>query len=146
MIKDGYHVSVVQEPLSSLNDDVAATQRVIALQEGPCILVSHSYGGTVITEAGTASNVAGLVYIASHEPDTGETEAGNGKPYPTPLSKAQAIQKTPDGFTSLGRDSYTEWLAPLTSTTWLWARAAYMRSRSGLMISSASATSGRGAD
>src|ERR1700737_181646 len=101
LTKDGYNVSVVQEPLTSLNDDVAATKRVIALQQGPCILVSHSYGGTVITEAGTESNVAGLVYIASHEPDTGETEGGNGKPYPTPLSKSQAIRKTPDGFTYL---------------------------------------------
>src|ERR1700682_392778 len=79
LIKDGYHVSLVQEPLTSLNDDVIATKRVIALQQGPCILVSHSYGGTVITEAGTAPNVAGLVYIASHEPDARETEAGHGK-------------------------------------------------------------------
>src|SRR5260370_27807646 len=101
LTKDGYHVSVVQEPLTSLNDDVAATKRVIALQQGPCILVSHSYGGTVITEASTASNVAQLEYISSHEPDAGETEGGNGKPYPTPLSKAQAIEKTPDGFTYL---------------------------------------------
>ncbi len=111
LTKDGYHVSVVQEPLTSLNDDVAATKRVIALQQGPCILVSHSYGGTVITEAGTASNVAGLVYIASHEPDAGETEGGNGKPYPTPLSKAQAIEKTPDGFTYLDPARFYELFA-----------------------------------
>src|SRR5260370_5937832 len=69
LTKDGYHVSVVQEPLTSLNDDVTATKRVIALQQGPCILVSHSYSGTVITEASTASNVAQLEYISSHEPD-----------------------------------------------------------------------------
>jgi pimeloyl-ACP methyl ester carboxylesterase len=111
LTKDGYHVSVVQEPLTSLSDDVAATKRVIALQTGPCILVSHSYGGTVITEAGTAPNVAGLVYIASHEPDTGESEGGNGKPYPTPLSKAQAIQKTPDGFTYLDPARFYELFA-----------------------------------
>jgi pimeloyl-ACP methyl ester carboxylesterase len=97
--------------LTSLNDDVAATKRVVALQQGPCILVSHSYGETVITEAGTASNVAGLVYIASHEADAGETEGGNGKPYPTPLSKAQAIEKTPDGFTYLDPARFYELFA-----------------------------------
>ena len=111
LIKDGYKVSVVQEPLTSLDDDVAATKRVIALQEGPCILVSHSYGGTVITEAGTEPKVAGLVYIASHEPDAGETEAGNGKGYPTPTSRSNAIQKTPDGFTYLDPARFPELFA-----------------------------------
>jgi pimeloyl-ACP methyl ester carboxylesterase len=101
LTKDSYRVSIVQEPLTSLGDDVAATRRVLALQQGPCILVSHSYGGTVITEAGTEANVAGLVFIASHEPDAGETEAGNGKPYPTPTSTANAMHKTTDGFTYL---------------------------------------------
>jgi pimeloyl-ACP methyl ester carboxylesterase len=101
LAKDGYHVSLVQEPLTSLEDDVAAARRVIALQPGRCILVSHSYGGTVITEAGNDPKVAGLVYIASHEPDAGETEASNGKPYPTPTSAAHAIQTTADGFTYL---------------------------------------------
>jgi pimeloyl-ACP methyl ester carboxylesterase len=101
LTKDGYNVTLVQEPLTSLEDDVAAARRVIALQPGPCILVSHSYGGTVITEAGNDPKVAGLVYIASHEPDAGETEASNGKPYPTPTSAAHAIQTTADGFTYL---------------------------------------------
>jgi pimeloyl-ACP methyl ester carboxylesterase len=101
LTKDGYKVSVVQEPLTSLEDDVAATRRIIALQPGPCILVSHSYGGTVITEAGTDPKVAGLVYIASHEPDAGESEGANGKPYPTKTSQSDAVQKTPDGFTYL---------------------------------------------
>ena len=67
--KDGYTVSVVQEPLTSLADDVAATRRVLDLQQGPAILVGHSYGGVVITEAGNAPNVAGLVYIAAFIPD-----------------------------------------------------------------------------
>jgi pimeloyl-ACP methyl ester carboxylesterase len=111
LTKDGYHVSVVQEPLTSLKDDVAATKRVLALQRGPCILVSHSYGGTVITEAGTEANVAGLVFIASHEPDAGETEAGNGKPYPTPASTANAMRKTPDGFTYLDPARYPDLFA-----------------------------------
>src|ERR1700678_3629337 len=75
LTKDGYHVSIVQEPLTSLEADVAATKRVLDLQTGPCILVAHSYGGTIITEAGNDPHVVGLVYIAAHETDAGETEA-----------------------------------------------------------------------
>jgi pimeloyl-ACP methyl ester carboxylesterase len=71
--KDGYMVSVVQEPLTSLADDVAATKRVLELQQGPTVLVGHSYGGVVITEAGNAPNVVGLVYIAAFIPDQGES-------------------------------------------------------------------------
>jgi pimeloyl-ACP methyl ester carboxylesterase len=71
--KDGYKVTVVQEPLTSLADDVAATKRVLDLQQGPTVLVGHSYGGVVITEAGNAPNVAGLVYIAAFIPDAGES-------------------------------------------------------------------------
>jgi pimeloyl-ACP methyl ester carboxylesterase len=71
--EDGYTVSVVQEPLTSLADDVAATKRVLDLQGGPTILVGHSYGGVVITEAGNAPNVVGLVYIAAFIPDQGES-------------------------------------------------------------------------
>jgi pimeloyl-ACP methyl ester carboxylesterase len=71
--KDGYTVSVVQEPLTSLADDVAATKRVLDLQTGPTLLVGHSYGGVVITEAGNAPNVVGLVYIAAFIPDQGES-------------------------------------------------------------------------
>ena len=71
--KDGYTVTVVQEPLTSLADDVAATKRVLDLQPGPTILVGHSYGGVVITEAGNAPNVAGLVYIAAFIPDQGQS-------------------------------------------------------------------------
>ncbi len=71
--KDGYAVSVVQEPLTSLADDVAATKRVLEQQQGPTLLVGHSYGGVVITEAGNAPNVAGLVYVAAFIPDKGES-------------------------------------------------------------------------
>jgi pimeloyl-ACP methyl ester carboxylesterase len=74
--KDGYTVSVVQEPLTSLADDVAATKRVLDLQQGPTLLVGHSYGGVVITEAGDAPNVAGLVYIAAFIPDKGDSAVG----------------------------------------------------------------------
>ncbi|HKP02707.1 MAG TPA: alpha/beta hydrolase [Chthoniobacterales bacterium] len=97
--KDGYNVSIVQEPETSFKEDVAATKRVLAQQEGPSILVGHSYGGAVITEAGTDPSVVGLVYIAAHMPDAGENEADDGKRFPSDLAKSGAIQKTPDGFT-----------------------------------------------
>ena len=71
--KDGYNVSVVQNPTVSLADDVAVTKRALAWQNGPAILVGHSYGGVVITEAGNDPNVAGLVYIAAFAPDKGES-------------------------------------------------------------------------
>jgi len=101
LVRDGYHVSLVQEPLTSLQDDVAATKRILDLQPGPCILVAHSYGGTVITQAGTDPHVVGLVFIAAHAPDAGETEAANGKRFPSATSKTNAIEKTPDGYTYL---------------------------------------------
>src|ERR1700739_5051958 len=72
LVKDGYNVSIVQEPETSFKEDVDAAKRAIALQGGPCILVAHSYGGAVITEAGTDPSVAGLVYVAAHLPDSGE--------------------------------------------------------------------------
>src|SRR2546421_12673262 len=75
LVKDGYNVSIVQEPETSFKEDVAATKRILALQDGPCILVAHSYGGAVITEAGTDPSVAGLVYGAAHIPQSGENEA-----------------------------------------------------------------------
>jgi pimeloyl-ACP methyl ester carboxylesterase len=71
----GYKVSIVQNPLTSLADDVAAVDRVLARQDGPTVLVGHSYGGVVITEAGDAPNVAGLVYVAAFVPDAGESVA-----------------------------------------------------------------------
>jgi len=82
LVKDGYNVSIVQEPLTSLSRRCGATKRILAQQNGRCILVAHSYGGSVITEAGTDPSVAGLVYIAAHMPDAGESEAGDGKALP----------------------------------------------------------------
>jgi pimeloyl-ACP methyl ester carboxylesterase len=99
LVKDGYNVSIVQEPETSFKDDVAATRRALAQQDGPCILVAHSYGGAVITEAGTDPSVAGLVYVAAHMPDGGANEADDGKRFPSDLSKSTAIKKTADGFT-----------------------------------------------
>jgi len=92
---DGYRVSLVQEPLTSFSADVTATQRILDRQDGPAILVGHSYGGAIITAAGNDSHVAGLVYIAAHALDTGETEVGNGKKFP---NSAKPLVKTADGF------------------------------------------------
>jgi len=101
----------VQEPETSFQDDVAATKRAIAMQDGPCILVAHSYGGAVITEAGTEPSVAGLVYIAAHMPDAGENEADDGKRFPSDLSKSGAIKKTADGFTYIDPAQFHEYFA-----------------------------------
>jgi pimeloyl-ACP methyl ester carboxylesterase len=111
LVKDGYHVSIVQEPLTSFQEDVTATKRVLAQQAGPCILVGHSYGGSVITEAGTDSSVVGLVYVAAHMPDAGESEAGDGKRFPSDLSKSTAIKKTADGFDFLDPAQFREYFA-----------------------------------
>ncbi len=111
LVKDGYNVSIVQEPETSFKEDVAATKRVLAQQDGPCILVAHSYGGAVITEAGTDPSVAGLVYIAAHMPDAGESEAEDGKRFPSDLSKSTAIKKTVDGFTYLDTAQFHEYFA-----------------------------------
>src|SRR4030088_2536652 len=111
LVKDGYNVSIVQEPETSFKEDVAATKRLLAQQNGPCILVGHSYGGAVITEAGTDSSVAGLVYIAAHMPDAGENEADDGKRFPSDLSKSGAIKKTADGFTYLDPAQFHEYFA-----------------------------------
>jgi pimeloyl-ACP methyl ester carboxylesterase len=111
LVKDGYNVSIVQEPETSFQEDVAATKRVLDQQNGPCILVAHSYGGAVITEAGTHPSVVGLVYIAAHMPDAGESEAENGKRFPSDLSKSNAIKKTADGFTYLDPAQFHEYFA-----------------------------------
>jgi pimeloyl-ACP methyl ester carboxylesterase len=111
LVKDGYNVSIVQQPETSFVEDVAATKRALAQQDGPCILVGHSYGGAVITEAGTDPSVAGLVYIAAHMPDAGENEAGDGKRFPSDLSKSTAIKKTADGFTYLDPAQFHEYFA-----------------------------------
>jgi len=73
LTKQGYHVTIVQNPLSSLNDDVAATTRILDKQDGPTVLVGHSWGGSVISQAGVHPNVAALVYVAAFVPDVNET-------------------------------------------------------------------------
>ena len=73
LTKKGYHVTIVQNPLTSLEDDVAATKLILDYQDGPTVLVGHSWGGAVITEAGNHTKVAALVYVAAFQPDNGET-------------------------------------------------------------------------
>jgi pimeloyl-ACP methyl ester carboxylesterase len=111
LVKDGYNVSIVQEPETSFQDDVTAVKRILALQDGPSILVGHSYGGAVITEAGTDPSVVGLVYIAAHMPDAGEKESDDGKRFPSDLAKSGAVKKTPDGFTYIDPAQFHELFA-----------------------------------
>jgi len=111
LVKDGFDVSIVQEPETSFKEDVAAVKRTLALQDGPVVLVAHSYGGAVITEAGTDPSVVGLVYIAAHMPDAGENESDDGKRFPSDLSKSTAIKKTSDGFTYIDPAQFHEYFA-----------------------------------
>jgi pimeloyl-ACP methyl ester carboxylesterase len=103
--KDGYNVSVVQNPTLSLADDVAATKRVLAAQKAPVILVGHSYGGVVITEAGNDSRVAGLVYIAAFAPDKGESVAALIKD-PPPGAPVPPILPPRDGYLFLDNEKF----------------------------------------
>ena len=103
--KSGYQVSVVQNPTTSLQDDVAATQRVLAMQDGPAILVGHSYGGAVITEAGRHPRVAALVYITAFAPDAGESVATLIKD-PPPGAPVPPILPPQDGFLLLDKPKF----------------------------------------
>jgi pimeloyl-ACP methyl ester carboxylesterase len=107
----GLHVTAVQNPLSSLADDVAATTRAIANQDGPTILVGHSWAGMVISEAGNDPKVAGLVYIAALVPDEGQSVGDVTKPYPPSPGLAEA---KPDaaGWLSLSRKGVDEDFVP----------------------------------
>ena len=99
----GFHVVAVQNPLTSLSDDVNATRRIIAMQDGPVILVGHSWGGAVITEAGDDPKVAGLVYVAAWVPDAGASANETSAPFgPTPVQKA--IQVDSHHFAWLSED------------------------------------------
>lgn len=117
----GYRVSIVQNPLTSLADDVAATRRVLDRQEGPTILVGHSWGGTVITEAGVHANVVGLVYVSALSPDAGETTAQQYEGFTTPPEFV--IDAQGDGFGFLDLKRFKEGFAADASD----ADAAFMR-------------------
>ena len=103
--QDGYDVSVVQNPTLSLEGDVAATREIIDQQDGPVVLVGHSYGGAVITEAGTDPNVSALVYIAAFAPDTGES-VNTLIADPPPGAPVPPILPPKDGFLFLDREKF----------------------------------------
>src|SRR5215217_6013717 len=105
LVADGYHVSVVQNPTLSLEDDVAVTTRVLDLQDGPTVLVGHSYGGAVVTEAGTHPNVTALVYIAAFAPDEGES-VNTLIADPPPGAPVPPILPPQDGFLFLDREKF----------------------------------------
>jgi pimeloyl-ACP methyl ester carboxylesterase len=96
LTRRGYRVTIVQNPLTSLAEDVAATQRALDRQDGPTILVGHSWGGTVITEAGIHAKVTGLVYVSALAPDAGETTAQQYK----------GFAATPEFVIEIGKDGF----------------------------------------
>src|SRR6201747_1714555 len=104
---DGFNVSVVQNQTLSLESDVETTHNVLDLQDGPAILVGHSYGGAVITEAGRHDRVAGLVYITAFAPDTGESVNALIAD-PPPGAPVPPILPPQDGFLFLDRDKFAE--------------------------------------
>jgi pimeloyl-ACP methyl ester carboxylesterase len=113
LTREGFHVSMVQEPETSFADDVTAAKRILDLQDGPTLLVGHSYGGSIITEAGVHPNVVGLVYVAAHAPDVGEDEGALGKKTPSVLAKTEgAIKVTPDQYTYLNPTEFPKLFAP----------------------------------
>jgi pimeloyl-ACP methyl ester carboxylesterase len=109
LTRDGYTVTIVQETLASHATDVAETMQVLDAQNGPTILVGHSYGGSIITEAGTHPKVVGLVYVAASAPDVGENEAALEKSMPSATQmQAGAIQQAADGFTLLNPADFAD--------------------------------------
>jgi pimeloyl-ACP methyl ester carboxylesterase len=105
LTKDGYKVTIVQNPTTSLADDVAATRRALAAQDGPTILVGHSYGGVVISEAGNDPKVKGLVYVAAFAPDAGESVASLGA-NPPPGAPVPPVLPPVDGYLMLDQAKF----------------------------------------
>lgn len=117
----GYRVSIVQNPLTGFEDDVNATRRILARQDGPSILVGHSYGGSVITEAGVDPGVAGLVYVSALAPDVGESTGDQFAEIPAPPEFV--IETGPDGFGFVNTDLFQAGFAGDTDD----ADAAFLR-------------------
>jgi pimeloyl-ACP methyl ester carboxylesterase len=117
----GYRVTIVQNPLTSFADDVAATKRALARQDGPTVLVGHSWGGTVITEAGVDPKVVALVYVSALSPDAGETTSDQYTGFTTPPEFV--IDTLPDGFGILRPESFKAGFAADASD----ADAAFLR-------------------
>lgn len=111
----GLNVVSVQNPLTSLDDDVTATRRALDAQKGPVVLVGHSWGGMVITQAGQHENVKALVYIAAFAPSEGESVADMSKAYPTPTGLTHVVADK-EGFLTLSPDGIEKYLAPDVSS------------------------------
>jgi pimeloyl-ACP methyl ester carboxylesterase len=109
LVHRGYRVSIVQNPLTSLEADVAATRRVLDQQDGPTVLVGHSWGGAVITEAGIHESVAALVYVAALAPDAGETSSQQYEGFAA--TPEFVIDVGSDGFGFLNRDEFANGFA-----------------------------------
>src|ERR1700744_5620787 len=105
----GLHVTAVQNPLNSIEDSVAETRRVLALQDGPTVLVGHSWSGTLISETGTDPKVTSLVYVAARAPDAGEDFVALSGKFPT--TPARAGVENHDGFTTLTEDAFLKYFA-----------------------------------
>ena len=105
----GLHVTAVQNPLTSLADSVASTRRALALQDGPTVLVAHSWGGTVISEAGIDPKVTALVYVAARAPDAGEDFVALSGKFPTMPVRAGVQER--DGFTNLSEQAFLKYFA-----------------------------------
>jgi pimeloyl-ACP methyl ester carboxylesterase len=135
----GYKVTAVQNPLTSWEDDVAATRRVLARQDGPTMLVGHSYGGPIITEVGTDDKVAGLVYVASFAPDVGEALQDLYGDYPP--SEDWSVDQLDDGFLFVTPDKFKAGFSADLSD----ADAAFLRDSQVPIAASAFAVPAKGA-
>ncbi len=106
----GFHVTAVQNPLSSLSDDAKATRRILAQQDGPAILVGHSWGGAVITEVGEDPGVAGLVYVAAYAPDKGESAGDVSAPFGKTAGQ-KCIRLDAEQFASISEEGVLSYFA-----------------------------------
>ena len=128
----GVHVVAVQNPLTSLEDDVAAARRAIDAQPGKVVLVGHSWGGSVITEAGANDKVSSLVYVAAFAPDAGQTSADLGKGYPAPPGTAH-ITADAAGFLTMTKEGMAKYFAqdlPASTTSVMTATQGPIRGKS----------------
>src|SRR5882724_1642997 len=105
----GLNVTAVQNPLTSLADDVEATKRILALQDGPTVLVGHSWAGTVISEAGVDPKVSALVYVAARAPDAGEDYGALAARFPAPPASAGLV--VTNGYAQLGEEAFVQYFA-----------------------------------
>jgi pimeloyl-ACP methyl ester carboxylesterase len=114
--KAGLKVVAVQNPLDSLDDDVAATRRAIRNAEGPVVLVGHSWGGAVITEAGNDDKVKSLVYVAAYAPDNGQSVQSASSKYPE-MEYLKTVNKDPDGYLTISDEGIRKYFAADLSPT-----------------------------